>query len=350
MDPFVYQYSIGGLVFAVGLVYAWRQGYVGFSGRACRNLVVMLGGLLFFMAIQGYLQYAPMFEAEAVPCIGEAREAGKAIGKPVDYVIVVGYLILILLIGTLSGRRQKGTRDFFFGGQRFSWWLIAFSLVATLVGSYSFVKYSQAAYNYGFASSQSYLNDWALMPLLLFGWLPILYFSRITTVPEYFERRFNRGVRLAATVGVLVYLVSYVGVNLYTMGTVFHHLLGWDLLGAAALVAGVSAVYVTFGGQTSVIMTDLFQGVMLLLTACYCSRLASTTSAVSGTFSRTCPGDIGWPSTISMTTPPSRRWASSGRTPWPIPLSSIFSTRGFSCATWPPGRAVRRARRPSSCR
>jgi SSS family solute:Na+ symporter len=266
MDPFVYQYSIGGLVFAVGLVYAWRQGYVGFSGRACRNLVVMLGGLLFFMAIQGYLQYAPMFEAEAVPCIGEAREAGKAIGKPVDYVIVVGYLILILLIGTLSGRRQKGTRDFFFGGQRFSWWLIAFSLVATLVGSYSFVKYSQAAYNYGFASSQSYLNDWALMPLLLFGWLPILYFSRITTVPEYFERRFNRGVRLAATVGVLVYLVSYVGVNLYTMGTVFHHLLGWDLLGAAALVAGVSAVYVTFGGQTSVIMTDLFQGVMLLLT------------------------------------------------------------------------------------
>ena len=135
-----------------------------------------------------------------------------------------------------------------------------------MVGSYSFVKYSQAAYNYGFASSQSYLNDWALMPLLLFGWLPILYFSRITTVPEYFERRFNRKVRLAATVGVLVYLISYVGVNLYTMGTVFHHLLGWNVMGSAILIAGISAIYVTFGGQTSVIMTDLFQGVMLLLT------------------------------------------------------------------------------------
>ena len=265
MDPFVYQYTIGGLIFAVGLYFAGRQGYIGFSGRGRRNLILMLGGLMFFMALQGYLQYAPMTEADAVPYSGEARPE-NTIGKPIDYAIVIVYLILILLIGTWSGRRQKGTKDFFFGGQRFSWWMIAFSLVATLVGSYSFVKYSQAAYNYGFASSQTYLNDWALMPLLLFGWLPILYFSRITTVPEYFERRFNRKVRLAATVGVLIYLISYVGVNLYTMGSVFHHLLGWNVMGAAILVASVSAIYVTFGGQTSVIMTDLFQGVMLLLT------------------------------------------------------------------------------------
>ena len=265
MDPYIYQYSIGGLVFAMGLIFAIRQGYVNFSGSGLRNLLIMFGGLLFFMVVQGYLQYAPMSEHEAVPFTGEPPES-KTIGKPVDYGIVVVYLLMILFVGTWFGRRQKGTKDFFFGGQRFSWWIIAFSLVATLVGSYSFVKYSQAAYNYGLASSQSYLNDWALMPLLLFGWLPILYFSRITTVPEYFERRFNRKVRLAATAGVLVYLVSYVGVNLYTMGTVFHHLLGWNLLGAAALVAGVSAIYVTFGGQTSVIMTDLFQGVMLLLT------------------------------------------------------------------------------------
>jgi SSS family transporter len=50
------------------------------------------------------------------------------------------------------------------------------------------------------------------------------------------------------------------------MGTVFHHLLGWDVMGAAILIASISTIYVTFGGQTSVIMTDLFQGVMLLIT------------------------------------------------------------------------------------
>ncbi|MBT3222186.1 MAG: hypothetical protein HN348_24190, partial [Proteobacteria bacterium] len=63
-----------------------------------------------------------------------------------------------------------------------------------------------------------------------------------------------------------VYLVGYVGINLYTMGQALNIMLGWPVFVAAALVASISAVYVTFGGQTSVIMTDLFQGVMLMVT------------------------------------------------------------------------------------
>ena len=50
------------------------------------------------------------------------------------------------------------------------------------------------------------------------------------------------------------------------MGQALNILLGWPIFAAAAGVASISAVYVTFGGQTSVIMTDLFQGVMLLIT------------------------------------------------------------------------------------
>ena len=267
MDSYLYQYGVGSLIFLVGLAVGFRNGYLSLSGSGLRNLLLMLGGLLFFMVLQGYLQYAPMHEADPVPFQGEAHpeQTERRLGTPVDYAVMGLYLLIILVVGLHFGRRQKTTRDFFFGGQRFSWWLIAFSLVATLVGSYSFVKYSQAAYSYGLASSQTYLNDWVLMPLLLFGWLPILYFSRVTSVPEYFGRRFNSKVRLWATISVLIYLISYVGVNLYTMGTVLNALLGWDVLTAAALIASVSAVYVTFGGQTSVIMTDLFQGLMLLL-------------------------------------------------------------------------------------
>ncbi len=288
MDPYLYQYGIGGLLLAVGLVYAGRQGYLaGAQGR--RNLAVMLGGFAALAALQGWLQYAPMPTAEPLSYDGPPLDRGRVLGTPLDYGIMVGYFLVMLFVGTFFGRGQGGTKDFFFGGQRFSWWLIAFSLVATTIGSYSFVKYSRIAYNYGLASTQTYLNDWFWLPLLLFGWLPILYFGRLTSIPEYFEHRFSPLARRVVTAMLLVYLVGYVGINLFTMGKALHALvpdLGvvallegtglvgagsldpgrTDVLVAAAVVAVISAIYVTFGGQTSVIMTDLFQGMMLLAT------------------------------------------------------------------------------------
>jgi SSS family solute:Na+ symporter len=270
MDPLIYAYGIGGVVFFIGIIFAARQGYIGFTAQGLRNLLVCLAVPAFFLTLQAYLQYAPMETAPETPYTGGAEDVlhdtTQVRGEKIDYVIMIGYFLLILAVGTWFGRKQKTTKDFFFGGQRFSWWLIAFSLIATTVGSYSFVKYSLMGYKYGLASSQTYLNDWIWFPLLAFGWLPILYFSRVTSIPEYFSRRFGAGVRFWATVYILIYLIGYVGVNLFTMGKVLNSLLGWQIFWGAVIVALISASYVTIGGQTSVIMTDLLQGVMLLVT------------------------------------------------------------------------------------
>lgn len=269
MDPFLYTYLVGGAIFAIGLVYGWKHGYLGLRGRPLLRLLGCGGVIGFFFVLQGYLQYGNMSSADPVPYRGGAEDvlekSGNVRGTALDYGIMIGYFAIILVIGTWFGRRQKTTKDFFFGGQRFSWWLIAFSLVATTVGSYSFVKYSNKGFGYGLSSSQTYLNDWIWFPLLIFGWLPILYFARVTSAPEYLGRRFNSKVRFWATICILVYLIGYVGVNLFTMGKVLNALIGWPIPLAALVVALISATYVTAGGQTSVIMTDLFQGVMLLL-------------------------------------------------------------------------------------
>jgi SSS family solute:Na+ symporter len=251
------------------MFYAYRHGYIGLSGSGLRNLLISFGVLGFFLVIQSFLQYAPMQVAAPQPYNGAADDiikGGRRMrGTPLDYGIVLAYFILILGIGTWFSRRQNTTKDFFFGGQKFAWWLIAFSLIATTIGSYSFVKYSEIGYTYGIGASQAYWNDWMWFPLLAFGWLPILYFSRVVSLPEYFGRRFDHRVRMWATIYMLVYLIGYVGVNLYTMGTVVNILLGWPIPLSAMLVAMVSATYVTMGGQTSVIMTDLLQGLILLL-------------------------------------------------------------------------------------
>lgn len=187
------------------------------------------------------------------------------IGTPLDLAVMLAYFVAVVGFGVYFGKYSTTTRDFFFGGQRFAWWVIAFSATATTVGSYSFVKYSTAGYNYGISSTQTYLNDWFWMPILLLIWLPIIYFQRIQSVPEYFERRFDSRSRGVATTFILVYLVGYVGINLLTLGKALHTLVGWNVIAGAALACIAVTFYVFAGGQTSVIMTDLVQGITLLV-------------------------------------------------------------------------------------
>lgn len=181
-----------------------------------------------------------------------------------DMTVIIGYLALILGFGSFFGRYTKTTRDFFFSGAKFSWWLIAMSLVATGVGSHSFMKYAQIGYEHGMSSSMSYMNDWFFIPLFMFGWLPIIYFSRVRSVPEYFERRFNRPARYLAVLNLLLYMIGYIGYNLFTLATAAHQIIGVDITTAMVVISFVSAIYITAGGQTAVIFTDLLQGFMLM--------------------------------------------------------------------------------------
>jgi SSS family solute:Na+ symporter len=192
-------------------------------------------------------------------------ETQTIVGTGLDYGIIVAYFIAIFAFGALFARFTRSTKDFFFGGQRFAWWIVAFSYVASIVGSYSFIKYSAAGFRYGMSSSMTYLNDWIVMSILLFGWFPIIYFSRSASVPEYFRKRFDGRTRVTATAIIMLYMVGYIGINLYTMGVALNALLGTDVFWSAVAVAVVCGLYVTAGGQTSVIMTDLAQGAILLV-------------------------------------------------------------------------------------
>ncbi len=185
-------------------------------------------------------------------------------GTPIDYAVIAGYLLVILLFGSYFGRFAKTTRDFFFSGSRFSWWLIGMSMVATGVGSHSFMKYAQKGYEHGMSSGMAYMNDWFFIPFFMFGWLPIIYFSRVRSIPEYFQRRFGTTARFLAVLVILEYMIGYIGFNLYTLGTVAHQVLGIEIWKAIVVISIISGVYITAGGQTAVVFTDLAQGFMLL--------------------------------------------------------------------------------------
>lgn len=188
---------------------------------------------------------------------------------------MIVYFLAIMLFGSYFGRYNRSTKDFFFGGRRFAWWLIAFSIVATGVGSHSFVKYSAKGFEHGFSSTMTYINDWFFIPFFLFGWLPIIVYSKIRSIPEYFEKRFSPSARFLATILLMFYMIGYIGIGFLTLGkaalpllpesfTLFGGTIHITLMGVIVFIAVITGIYITFGGQTAVIFTDLLQGFVLL--------------------------------------------------------------------------------------
>ena len=198
-----------------------------------------------------------------------------SIGTSTDWTVMIVYFVLIMLFGSYFGKYNRSTKDFFFGGRRFAWWLIAFSIVATGVGSHSFVKYSAKGFTNGFSSSMTYINDWFFVPFFLFGWLPIIVYTKIRSIPEYFEKRFSPSARFLATILLMFYMIGYIGIGFLTLGKAMlpllppsFTLLGINfqitLMGVVIFIAIITGIYITFGGQTAVIFTDLLQGFILL--------------------------------------------------------------------------------------
>ncbi len=197
------------------------------------------------------------------------------IGSTTDWIVMAVYFAFVMLFGSYFGRYTRSTSDFFFGGRRFSWWLITMSIVATGVGSHSFVKYSAKGFEHGLSSTMTYINDWFFVPFFLFGWLPIVVYSKVRSIPEYFEKRFSPSSRFIATILLLVYMIGYIGIGFLTLGKAMVPLLPEsfmllgasipiNLMGVITVIAVITGIYITFGGQTAVIFTDLLQGFILL--------------------------------------------------------------------------------------
>jgi len=109
----------------------------------------------------------------------------------------------------------------------------------------------------------------------MFGWLPIIVYSKVRSIPEYFEKRFNPSARFLATILLLFYMIGYIGIGFLTLGKavipllpesfyIFGSLIEITLMRAIIVIAIITGIYITFGGQTAVIFTDLLQGFILL--------------------------------------------------------------------------------------
>lgn len=181
--------------------------------------------------------------------------------------VFVVYLITVIVIGFISGRKGKeDTAHFFLAGRNLPWYVIGFSLIASSISSEQFIGEVGWGYLYGMAVSNW---EWLVLPaqaILLFFFLPVYLKNKIFTIPEYLTHRFGL---LAGSTFAIVVMLQYLIINLplvlYSGGFVMNKIFGINLYLAIWILVIAAGSYTIFGGLSAVAWVDLFNGVLLIV-------------------------------------------------------------------------------------
>ncbi|MEM6771626.1 MAG: sodium:solute symporter, partial [Bacteroidota bacterium] len=157
--------------------------------------------------------------------------------------------------------------DLFLGGRSFGWGIIGLSLFASNISTTTLIGLSGSAYDSGIVES---VYEWLSgIPLIVAAaiFVPLYIKSRITTIPEFLELRFDRRSRLIfSVITIFISIVVDTAGGLYAGSLVlqifFPKLILWQTCFVLALVAGL---YTAFGGLKAVVYTDAIQAIILIV-------------------------------------------------------------------------------------
>jgi solute:Na+ symporter, SSS family len=176
------------------------------------------------------------------------------------------YLLVVATVGVLASRKREESDDYFLASRNLTWWIIGGSMIAANISTHHFIGMSGRGYEIGLAIASF---EWiAAIALVLYGkfFLPYYLKTRITTMPEFLQRRFNDKVRIAyAFISLVGYIVIELAVVLYTGSLAIREVFGLPLVWGLVILCVIGGGYTIYGGFKAVAYTDIIQVTVLIL-------------------------------------------------------------------------------------
>jgi SSS family solute:Na+ symporter len=196
--------------------------------------------------------------------------------QALDYLAIVAYLVITLLIVYRASRRQADTEDFFLGGRSMPWFAVGLSILATLLSTNTYLGAPGEMIKYGPAYFLGYLAVPFVIAIVVGLWIPFFMRLRVISAYEYLELRFDRRARLFGGLLFLGLRLGWMSMVVYTASMAIVTMLPGPLYRVSdfcgtphpvypviAAVGAVATIYACLGGIRAVIWTDVLQAVML---------------------------------------------------------------------------------------
>jgi SSS family solute:Na+ symporter len=183
----------------------------------------------------------------------------------IDWVVVALYFVVIggISIWTIRKKKESPT-DYFLANRNLGWFVIGASILASNVGSEHIVGLAGTGAKSGLVMGHYELHSWIV---LMLGWVFVPFYmrSRVFTMPEFLERRYNEKARwLLSIIQLLSYVIAKASVTIYAGAVVFNSFLGVDFWTGAVVLIVITGLYTIFGGLRAVMYTEALQAIVLL--------------------------------------------------------------------------------------
>lgn len=184
---------------------------------------------------------------------------------PADWVVIVAYLIIVIIIGVVASRRIKDSNHFFLGARKFGKLLMIGQNFSTGTHAEMPVSLAGAVYTAGLSGIWF---QWKNLFATPFYWLmaPVFRRARRTTIAEIVEDRYGAWMGGVYTLFALIFFTMNTANMLKGAGKVISQAAGGEI-GVNAIVIGMTVIFLAYsfvGGLVATAWTDFFQGFLII--------------------------------------------------------------------------------------
>ena len=184
-----------------------------------------------------------------------------------NIIMLTGYALVCIIIGLVSTKGNKD-EDYLIAGRKIGLFGFVSTVVASYIGGAAIVAYSAYVYKFGISAIAVFAGTSAGFLLFIPYALKLRKFStkkKFLTLSDWFYFKYGKKTGLASA---LILFVVYFGMllNQFIAGSsILANISGWSYETALLASALVITIYLFAGGFKSVVKTDVFQYIIMLI-------------------------------------------------------------------------------------
>lgn len=182
---------------------------------------------------------------------------------PIDYCIIILFLMVTIYFGFRFSKKQKSTQSYFAANGKIPSWAIGMSILATLISSITFLAYPGE----GYSSNWILLVQGLMIPVVLLSmiWFVVPIYRKMIGLStyEYFEKRFGGFARYYSSMGFVLTHFSKMGTIFFLLALALANMTGVNTFLIIFIIGIIIIFLALMGGIEAVIWLDVIQGFML---------------------------------------------------------------------------------------